>query len=111
MRTCKCTSVSPGLLAMTGLQRSAMTTLLLLSNDRLTPLSALRSLSGSVLVVTLVRVSVNPSFGLQLRITRLRMFKMLGQSTTPLWTRPISPGLGVRFKSGSIALRTSLKLS
>lgn len=93
--------------AMTGLQRTAIRKRLPPRKLCLTPLTTLRVLSGLVLVGNLTRSEVNRRFGLQLRITRLRMFSIFGQSTMARLTRLISLGEGSLFSRGSRALTTS----
>lgn len=95
------------LAAMTGLQRTAIRRLLCPTKLPLTPLTILRVPSGLALVGNLTRREVNRRFGLQLRITRLRTFSMLGQFTIARLTRLISLGSGSLFSRGSRALTIS----
>lgn len=90
--------------AMTGLQRTAITRPLPPKKLCLTPLTRLRVLSGLRLVGSLIRREVNRRFGLQLRITKLRTFSMLGQESIPRLTRLIRLLSGSLFSSGSSAL-------
>lgn len=93
--------------AMTGLQRTAITRRLPPTKLCLTPLTRLRVLSGLRLVGSLIRTDVNRRLGLQLRITKLRMFSMLGQFTIARLTRLIRLLSGSLFSSGSRALTIS----